>query len=165
MPSSALRSPAAAIRAGARSLFLHWALTRSDGSTDLGRLDPARLEAAAPAIVAELRAGTGEREIKYQQLATITCPSHWLIGADGIAEFATAARRAKRFWPSLHVERVPGAGHAIQLDRPDIVTAALRDIDTATVARESHRESGGSIEQRSGTGVEDSQDLRREVGG
>ena len=147
------------------SRFLQWALTRSDGTTDLGRLDPVRLEAAANAIVAELRAGTGEREIKYRQLSTITCPAHWLIGADGIAEFATAARRAKQCWPSLQLQRVPGAGHAIQLDRPDIVAAALRDLETATVACGTHRESGDSVEQRSGSGVEDSQDLRGEVGG
>jgi hypothetical protein len=70
-------------------------------------------------------------------------------------------KRAKQFWPSLHLERVPRAGG--QLDRPDIVAAALRDLETTTVARGTDEHE--SIEQWSGIGVEDPQDLRGEVGG
>ncbi len=126
------------------SRFLSWALTRSDTTTDLGRLDTNALEEAAPAIVAELRVGTGEREINPRQLATIEIPAHWLIGADGIHEFATAAERARQVWPSLRVERVPGAGHAIQLDRPDIVAATVRNLDTP--GAEAHESRTGVIQ-------------------
>ena len=113
--------------AGARR-FLTWALRRSDGTTDLDRLDTADVERVATAVVAELALGTGEKQIKRQSLRTIGSPTVWLVGADSTPEFALAARRAQRDWPALHLDVVPGAGHAIQLDHPDVIATAVRHI-------------------------------------
>jgi pimeloyl-ACP methyl ester carboxylesterase len=114
--------PAAARR------FLRWALSRADGSTDVGRLDPEALDAAAPAIVAELRAGTGEKEISRRAVAAINVPCAWLVGSESTPEFGRTARRATAELPRVTLEVVDGAGHAIQLDRPDAVAAAVRSL-------------------------------------
>ena len=75
-------------------------------------------------------------------------------GAKSETVLAVAPRRASaRSWPRDTAR--PARHRCRRATRPR----------PATVARESHRESGGSIEQRSGTAVEDSQDLRGEVGG
>ncbi len=113
---------------GARR-FLTWALARSDGGNDLDRFDPADVQRCAPAIVAELALGTGERELRPRDLARLTVPTRWLVGAQGTAAFARSAIRAAAVQPGLVVEQVPGAGHAVQLDSPDVVAEAVRALE------------------------------------
>jgi pimeloyl-ACP methyl ester carboxylesterase len=108
--------------------FLSWALARRDGSNDLGRFDRDDLDRCAPAIVAEIGLGTGEKEIRSTDLASIAPPARWLIGAEGTKDFARAADRARRVWPELEVEVVPGAGHCLPLDRPEVVAAHVRQL-------------------------------------
>ena len=110
---------------GARR-FLTWALGRRDGSSDIGRLDTTALAEAAPAIVAELALGTGEREITRSALGGLEVPVRWLIGGDGLDVFARAGQRAAAQSSRIALEVVPGAGHPIQLDAPDAVLDAVR---------------------------------------
>lgn len=108
---------------GARH-FLTWALGRRSGGDDVHRLDPVHLAQVAPAVTAELGAGTGEKEIGAKALAHLSVPTRWLVGSDSVPEFAAAARRAHGTQPAIEIVEVAGAGHAIQLDAPDAVLAA-----------------------------------------
>lgn len=110
--------------AGARQ-FLTWALGRTDGNTDVVRLDPGALASCGPAIVAELALGTGEKELASSDLAAVATRVQWLVGTESRPSFAKAARRASRILPLVSVTRVPRAGHALQLDAPEAVVAAL----------------------------------------
>lgn len=113
--------------AGARRFFA-WALRHRDGSNDLDRLDPEELRRAAPAIVHEISLGTGEKEVPPGELSRIDAPAVWLVGSDGNSESLNSATRAKRRWPALTIDTVPGAAHAIQLSHPEAVAAAVRKV-------------------------------------
>jgi non-heme chloroperoxidase len=115
-------------RAGATH-FLNWALQRQGQKvSDLHRLpDPLRevVLANAAAIVREIDAGTGEAELTPSVLRGVNCPVRWLHGDSSAASFRTAARRAVRLLPNMTVVPVAGAGHMVQLDRPDAVVTAV----------------------------------------
>ena len=80
---------------GARH-FLSWALSRTDAVGDLDRLDPGRVRETARSITAELRVGTGEKEIRANDLAGLEVPTRWLVGTHSAPEFAAAARRGSQ---------------------------------------------------------------------
>jgi pimeloyl-ACP methyl ester carboxylesterase len=107
--------------------FLRWALGRRDGSSDLAAMPPAwhaRLAAGdGAAVVRELAAGTGEH-LDRALLAGITAPVRILRGDRSRPAFATSSDRAAHAARGTLID-VPGAGHAIQLDAPDAVTAAI----------------------------------------
>lgn len=112
--------------AGARR-FLGWALGRRDGGSDLGAMPPewhARLAAGdGAAVVRELAAGTGEH-LDRALLGAISAPVRVLRGDRSQPVFAAASDRAARAAGGTLVE-VPGAGHAIALDAPEAVAAAI----------------------------------------
>lgn len=114
------RSP----EAGARH-FLSWALGRRSGGDDVARLDSKRLSESSRSITKELGVGTGEKELRPKDLALLPVPVRWLVGTESAPEFGAAARRARAALPAIDVVSVPGAGHAIQLDAPDSIVAAV----------------------------------------
>jgi pimeloyl-ACP methyl ester carboxylesterase len=111
--------------AGARA-FLRWALGRRDGGDDLERLPAGWRDAMlanATAIVAELRAGTGEH-LAPDRLASLRMPVTVLAGTLSDPLFAACARRLADAVPGAVLTTVPDAGHVMQHDRPDAVVAA-----------------------------------------
>jgi pimeloyl-ACP methyl ester carboxylesterase len=115
--------------AGARR-FLDWAMQRRDGTADTDRLGRAAIAACAPAIVHELTLGTGEHEIARHDLATLAVPTIWVRGTESLPTFEKAARRAAAVSGAITLQVAPGAGHAVHLDRPDVLVAALRALVT-----------------------------------
>jgi len=105
--------------------FLRWALGRADGTTDLDRLDSGQVDACGEAIVAELGLGTGERELTRTQLVKIRTSVRWLVGTESQAVFTAVARRASREIRDVVITKVAGAGHALHLENPDVVVAAV----------------------------------------
>ena len=106
-------------------------MRRRDGSVDTPRLGAEAITACAPAIVRELALGTGEKEMSRGDLATLRVPTTWIVGTDSQSAFEKAARRAAAAAPGINLRVAPGAGHAIHLDRPDVVEVELRSL-TAT---------------------------------
>jgi pimeloyl-ACP methyl ester carboxylesterase len=87
--------------------------------------------ANAEAIVAELRAGTGEH-LSRDRLAELRIPVTVLAGAESDRVFGACARRLAELVPDARLEAVRASGHVMQLDRPDAVAAAV----TAALARD-----------------------------
>jgi pimeloyl-ACP methyl ester carboxylesterase len=113
---------------GARS-FYGWALSRRTGPNDLDRLPAAErdgLIAAAPAIVRELDAGTGEH-ITPTQLAQLACPVTVVAGDDSSLAFLAAAARIVTAVPGATLIRAERSGHCIQLDRPDLLETTVAE--------------------------------------
>jgi pimeloyl-ACP methyl ester carboxylesterase len=113
--------------AGARA-FLRWALGRRGDGNDLDHVPPPWRDAMlanAAAIVAELRAGTGE-QLDRRRIAQLRVPMSVLAGSDSDPVFAACARRLAGCVPHAELREVPGAGHVIQHDRPEALVAAVR---------------------------------------
>lgn len=108
--------------------FLRWALGRRSGGCDLDRMPSewhARLAAGdAAAVTHELGLGTGEH-LSTGTLASIDCPVTVLAGTDSAPPFAAAAGRIGRLVAQAEVVAVEGSGHAVQLDAPARVVAAV----------------------------------------
>lgn len=120
---------------GARR-FLGWALARTDGRpTDLTRIDPGAVEASAPAIVNEITHATGEAEIRHSALRRLQPPTVWLLGTASAAGAARLAARAAKRSKRITVEEIARAGHAIALDAPERIVAAVDAVDAATETR------------------------------
>lgn len=106
--------------------FLEWAMSRSDGRpSDMHRLDEEAVRHAAPAIVLELAHATGEREVGRRELARLDVDTHWLYGTASSPMARRLAHRAARRSRRIRPMEVCGAGHAIQLDAPDVVVGAV----------------------------------------
>jgi pimeloyl-ACP methyl ester carboxylesterase len=136
--------------AGARA-FLGWALGRRDGGGDLDRVPPAwrtAMLANAAAIVAELRAGTGEH-IRPARLGDLDLPVTVLAGSESDRVFGACARRLAAAVPDAELREVSGAGHVMQHDRPDAVVAAVRRVLAADAG------AGGAARARAGQGASD----------
>ncbi|MEZ0050271.1 pimeloyl-ACP methyl ester carboxylesterase [Mycobacterium sp. MAA66] len=110
--------------------FLRWAMQRADGSTDIDRFDDAAIDESAQALLGDLRLGAhndggvlGSAALDTSKAAVI-----WLLGGDGCAPFADAAHRSRLADNAIDVLTVPGAGHAIHLDRPDFVAHCVRSL-------------------------------------
>jgi pimeloyl-ACP methyl ester carboxylesterase len=108
--------------------FARWAIAGTGGGWD--SLPPEQRElmrANARPALDELRVGTGE-ELKPKRLATIEARGIWLVGDRSQPDFARAARRRAGLLRHFTVRTVTGAGHGIQLDRPDAVAAAVAEL-------------------------------------
>ena len=108
--------------------FVGWAIKgTADSWDDL----PAEMREAAlrsaRGMLDELKAGTGE-EIKAKQLGAINARGVWLLGDRSQPDFAKAARRRAGRLPRVEVRTVTGAGHGMQLDRPDAVADAVEEV-------------------------------------
>jgi pimeloyl-ACP methyl ester carboxylesterase len=61
-----------------------------------------------------------------EELATITTPTLMLFGAHStMHDSAAVSRRLAQVMPAAEVELVPGTGHSIALDVPDLVNARI----------------------------------------
>ena len=143
---SQLRAVAGGVLRGRRNAergarrFLEWALGRTDGRpSDLARIDPDALNAAAPAIVNEITHATGEREINRRDLHDLRTPTIWLVGTSSAAGAARLADRASKGSPSITVRHVAGAGHVIALDAPEAVVAAVDMVEKAAASSDAGR--------------------------
>jgi 2-succinyl-6-hydroxy-2,4-cyclohexadiene-1-carboxylate synthase len=84
-----------------------------------------RLRNTPEGLAAALRGlGTGVMEPLWDRLGELTIPVTLIVGQrDG--KFAAIAERMAAAIPDARVDVVPGAGHAVQLERPDAVAAAI----------------------------------------
>jgi 3-oxoadipate enol-lactonase len=108
--------------------FLRWAAGRRGGGTDFDRVPPDWRDAMlanAPAIVAELGAGTGEH-IPRERLAGISAPVTVLVGTESDPVFEAAALRLASAVGHSELRVVEGAGHVLQRDRPEAIAEAVR---------------------------------------
>ncbi len=116
-------------RRGAEA-FLRWAGRRADGGTDLDRMSPIAREellANASAIVRELGLGTGEH-LTPEQLGQIRAPAILLIATESEPAFHRAGDRLVEIVPAPHRREVERSGHFMQLDRPDAIATAVREV-------------------------------------
>jgi len=89
------------------------------------RVNAHRRAAPAAGLAAALRAlGTGQMTPLHAQLDRLTMPALFLAGERDTKFVAAAAELAARA-PQARAQAVPGALHAVHLERPDQVAAAL----------------------------------------
>ena len=89
------------------------------------RVTAHRRAAPAAGLAAALRAlGTGQMTPLHAQLDRLTMPALFLAGERDTKFVAAAAELAARA-PQARAQAVPGALHAVHLERPDQVAAAL----------------------------------------
>jgi pimeloyl-ACP methyl ester carboxylesterase len=73
------------------------------------------------------RAGIFPSELPDGELAGLACRTLVLLGdQEMIYDPSAAARRAAELIPDCHVDVVPGVGHLLGMQRPDLVNAKLR---------------------------------------
>ncbi len=85
-----------------------------------------RLRSTPAGLAAALRGlGTGALPSLWERLTELRIPVTLLAG-ERDAKFTALAHQMARHIPHATVEIVPGAGHAVHLERPDAVAAALR---------------------------------------
>jgi pimeloyl-ACP methyl ester carboxylesterase len=87
----------------------------------------------AAAIVAELRAGTGEH-LGSARLAALRVPVTVLAGTESDPVFGACARRLAETVPGAILTTVPRSGHVVQHDRPDAIVDAVRAVLAAEPA-------------------------------
>ena len=119
-------------RAGA-DRFLRWALRdsaqrRPEDAVPAGWW--AAMLANGAAIVHEIGLGTGEH-LTTADLGRIQRPTVVLHGDRSDPDFARAARRLARAIPAARLEAVTGSGHAMQVDRPDVIATAVDSLSPA----------------------------------
>jgi pimeloyl-ACP methyl ester carboxylesterase len=104
------------------------AVTRyRDGGNGFDALSPSLREqivAAAPAVLAELRSGTGE-DLTPERLARIGCPATLILGARSSPMFARLGDRLAQAMPGLARVTVAGVGHLMMLEAPDAFADAV----------------------------------------
>lgn len=95
------------------------------GPAFVARMRANRLANHAAGLACSLRGmGAGAMEPVWSELARIDVPATFVAGELDDA-YATAARRLAASVPRGRVEIVPGAGHAVQLERPDAFARVL----------------------------------------
>jgi 2-succinyl-6-hydroxy-2,4-cyclohexadiene-1-carboxylate synthase len=82
------------------------------------RQDPAGLAAALRGL------GTGVMEPLWDRLPAVTIPVMLIVG-ERDAKFRAIAERMATLLPDATLQVVPGTGHAVQLEAPDAVAAAI----------------------------------------
>ena len=108
--------------------FVRWAIAGTGGGWDgLPVEERERIRSNSRPVLDELRVGTGE-ELKAKRLATIGAPGIWLVGDRSPPDFAKVAKRRAGLLPNVEVRTVTGAGHGVQLDRPDAVAQAVEEL-------------------------------------
>jgi 2-succinyl-6-hydroxy-2,4-cyclohexadiene-1-carboxylate synthase len=97
-----------------------------------GRAD--RLANTAEGLAYALRRlGTGAQEPLWDRLGSLVPPTLLVAGALDAKFAATAREMAAAIGPRARVALVPGAGHAVHLERPDALAALAEEfLDTAT---------------------------------
>ena len=84
-----------------------------------------RLRNTPEGLAAALRGlGTGVMEPLWDRLGELAMPVT-LVAGERDEKFRAIAERMAAALPRAEVRVVPGAGHAVQLERPDVVAAAI----------------------------------------
>ena len=108
--------------------FVGWAIK---GTADDWDSLPAEMREAAlrnaRGMLDELKVGTGE-ELKAKRLGEINARGLWLVGDRSQPDLAKAAKRRAGRLPRVEVRTVTGAGHGLQLDRPDAIAEAVEEV-------------------------------------
>jgi 2-succinyl-6-hydroxy-2,4-cyclohexadiene-1-carboxylate synthase len=98
-----------------------------------GRQD--RLANTPEGLAAALRLlGAGAQAPLWDRLAGLRCPTLLVAGALDAKFAVLAAEMAATIGPAAHLELVPGAGHAVHLERPAEVAALLEGFLTTHLA-------------------------------
>ncbi len=85
-----------------------------------------RLRRTAAGLAAELRLmGTGTMPPVWDRLGELAVPTT-VVAGERDAKFRALAERLAAALPDAALVIAPGAGHAVHLERPDVVAAALR---------------------------------------
>jgi pimeloyl-ACP methyl ester carboxylesterase len=116
--------------------FVRFATAYSDGGNGFDDGSPEAREALlanAPAIMGDLRSGTGEH-IKNDELAHLSCPVVCLLGARSGPMYSASAGRVREALPGARIEVVPGAGHTMPLTHPVAVVDAVRSVTREAAA-------------------------------
>jgi pimeloyl-ACP methyl ester carboxylesterase len=116
-------------RRGAKR-FARFALSYGgERGTAFDEIDPATRESIlvdASAILAELRAGTGE-ELSRENLAKVRCPVGFIVGGRSAKFLIEATDRCAQLFPVARTIRVPTGDHVMALRQPDALARAIRD--------------------------------------
>lgn len=106
-----------------------------------------RLSNTAGGLASSLRlAGTGAQEPLWDQLGSITCPVLLVTGGND-TKFTDLARTMEPlFGGRCDVVQVPGAGHSVHLEQPDVFADIVGNWVTAVVAPIQQTASGDSQE-------------------
>jgi pimeloyl-ACP methyl ester carboxylesterase len=117
----------------AAAVFMRAALRQADGTSGFDSLDEAKRETVltnADALLAELKAGTGE-ELTLERLRSIRCPVTDIVGGESARFLIEASNRLEKGMPQMRVVRVSDANHIMVLQRPGefvrLLTEALCD--------------------------------------
>lgn len=116
-------------RRGAKRFF-RFALSYDKRGTAFDELAPAVRESAladARAVIAELKAGTGE-ELSLADLAAIRCPVGLIAGARSARFLAAAVDRCAEIFPKARVIRVPNGDHVMSIRQPERLAKAIADL-------------------------------------
>ncbi len=104
----------------AGEVFLRWASGYTTGGAAFDGFPPAwqaSMRANGAAIMAELDAGTGEH-LTTEDIGSIACPVTCLLGGLSDPAIVAGTHRIMAMVPHARLVRVPGAGHALHVDRP-----------------------------------------------
>ena len=96
------------------------------------------------------RSGIYPAEVTDPELRRLSCPALILLGdGEKIYDPLRAAARVRRLMPHARVEVVPGVGHLLGLQRPDLVNPRILDFISAGGSRAAIPSSGraGSMSQ------------------
>jgi 2-succinyl-6-hydroxy-2,4-cyclohexadiene-1-carboxylate synthase len=97
---------------------------------------PERLANTAEGLASALRLlGAGAQAPLWDRLAGLRCPTLLVAGARDAKFAALAAEMAAAIGPAARLALVPGAGHAVHLERPAEVAALLDGFLTDHLAR------------------------------
>lgn len=75
-----------------------------------------------------MRALLADHVLTDDQLRALTAPALLLLGARNSLHDPAAVRdRAEALMPNAHSEIVPGAGHALRVERPELTVARITE--------------------------------------
>jgi 2-succinyl-6-hydroxy-2,4-cyclohexadiene-1-carboxylate synthase len=105
---------------------------------------PERLANTAEGLASALRLlGAGAQAPLWDRLAGLRCPTLLVAGARDAKFAALAAEMAAAIGPTARLALVPGAGHAVHLERPAVVAKLLDGFLAAHLATRPDRQPPG----------------------
>ncbi len=110
-----------------RELAPHWLRRRPDGRYEL-KLDPGLVRRGTSRPTSEpSREARQQRERLWRLFARVRCPLLIVRGEHSTVLSEVTARRMREVAPDARLVELGGAGHALMLDAPDALRAALVD--------------------------------------
>jgi len=123
------------VQRGAKRFF-RFALAYNKGGNAFDELEPALRASAlanASAVIAEMKAGTGE-ELSRTDLATIKCPVGIISGARSADFLREAADRCASIFPSAKLVRILNGDHVMNIRQPAVLARAIEDVAPKTAS-------------------------------